>query len=689
MSQFLKNKNIASALIALLLTTVLSVGIFTNTFTTLHEGFSDSLYNLNEPSQDIVIVAIDDKSTQPEALGRFSQWSRQNFTELLKVLEKESPKVQAFDLLFHTYSTSIPRDVILRLRDEIADKESNRERLDAYEEFVEKYRILDENPTDMQMALQMQKTPNLVLAAIWAGESLIEPLPEFSYKAKLGIVNSNLDEAGILRSSIPYFKVGEDTYDDFAVATAKEFLGTDTLEIPTENDSMMVNFFGEPFSYKMISFIDVLLGNYEKDAFKDKIVLVGATSSKEIHDEFYTPRSNVTPMAGVEYRANEIQTILDGKFLTNQTALSQVITVFLISLALMIAFNYLNILFSTLVSVAAIISYLFLAHFCYRRGLILNMVYPFAAIILSYIASFTYRYFIADKKKREMRSAFGHYVSDKLVEEISKNPDLVKLGGEKRIVTVFFSDIEGSTTYSEKVAIESWVSQMNEYFTAMEKVIKQHDGTLDKYEGDAIMGFFNAPLLQSNHLSLALKAALSMHQTLGHLHQKWQAEGKPLIQFRMGINTGEAIVGNFGSENRFDYTVMGDTVNTASRLESSANKAYKTRMIVAGITPEISQEFLLRELDTVLLPGKNDPVTIYELIDLKASASPETINKMQTYAEGLKAYRDKDFLNAAKWFQSLPQDEPAKIMLERSQILSRGEKAPGVDENLNFRIANK
>jgi len=124
-------------------------------------------------------------------------------------------------------------------------------------------------------------------------------------------------------------------------------------------------------------------------------------------------------------------------------------------------------------------------------------------------------------------------------------------------------------------------------------------------------------------------------------------------------------------------------------LESSANKAYKTRMIVAGITPEISQEFLLRELDTVLLPGKNDPVTIYELIDLKASASPETINKMQTYAEGLKAYRDKDFLNAAKWFQSLPQDEPAKIMLERSQILSRGEKAPGVDENLNFRIANK
>lgn len=689
MSHFWKNKNTAAGLIALLITFTLSVGIFAGTFKSLHEGFSNSLYRLNEPTDEIVIVAIDDKSTQPEALGRFNQWSRQNFTNLLQELEKSQPKVIAFDLLFHTYSTSIPRDLVLKLRDEVQEKETNRERLEAYEDFVESYEILDENPVDMNMAIQMQNTPNLVLATVWTNGNLIKPLAEFAYNARLGIVNSNLDETGILRSSVPYFQVGPDTQDDFAVATVKEYLDRETLNIPLEGEQMLVNFFGEPFSYKMIPFIDVLLGKYDQDAFKDKIVLVGATSSKEIHDEFYTPRSNVTPMPGVEFRAHEIQTILQQKFLTNQSKLSQVLTVLVLSAALTFAFSHLSVFYSTIISAAALVFYLLAAHIFYRRGLILNMVYPFVAIILSYVASFAYRFFIADKKKRELRSAFGHYVSDKLVEEISKNPDIVKLGGEKRVVTVFFSDIANSTTYSEKVAIESWVSQMNEYFTAMENVIKKHDGTLDKYEGDAIMGFFNAPLPQPEHLSLALQAALSMRQTLAQLHQKWQAEGKPLIQFRLGINTGEAIVGNFGSENRFDYTVMGDTVNTASRLESSANKAYNTQIIVAGITPEVAQKFLLRELDTVLLPGKNEPITIYELIGSKQNASPQTTQKIQTYAQGLKAYRAKDFLNAIKFFQALPEDKPAKIMLDRSQKLSRGEKIPGLTEQMIFQIANK
>ena len=153
------------------------------------------------------------------------------------------------------------------------------------------------------------------------------------------------------------------------------------------------------------------------------------------------------------------------------------------------------------------------------------------AIVLTFLASWVYKYTIADKKKREMKSAFGHYVSKKLVDEISKNPDMVKLGGEKREVTVFFSDIKDSTKISEKMDTEIWVAQMNEYFTMMESVIKQLGGTIDKYEGDAIMGFFNAPIPQENHVILAHITALEMKKALGRLHQKWEKESKPLLEF--------------------------------------------------------------------------------------------------------------------------------------------------------------
>ena len=356
---------------------------------------------------------------------------------------------------------------------------------------------------------------------------------------------------------------------------------------------------------------------FENGLFDDKIVLVGPTSSKEIHDEHLTPRSNTTPMPGIEFRANEIQTILQQKFLANQSTFSQILTILAIALVLTIILNYVGIVLSIIITITAIFAYFFSAHFFFKKGLILNMVYPFAAIILSYLASWVYKYFITDKKKREIKSAFSHYVSDKLVDEIAKNPDLVKLGGEKRVVTVFFSDIKDSTSISEQTDITSWVAQINEYFTVMEKVIKEFSGTVDKYEGDAIMCFWNAPIEQKDHIALAYRTALKMRETLKALNQKWQAEGRPTLEIRIGINTGEAIVGNFGSHDRFDYTVMGDTVNTASRIEKS-NKEYNTHILVAGFETQLSQEeFDLKEIDEVVLRGKKKSTKIYELKGLK------------------------------------------------------------------------
>ncbi|MBD3360900.1 CHASE2 domain-containing protein [Candidatus Peregrinibacteria bacterium] len=696
LSHFLKNRALAGMLIGALISIILSLGIVSGLFENLHKNFADNLYTRENPSDNIVIIAVDDKSTQPspEGFGRFSQWTRERFTRLLNILENENPKVTILDFIFHTRTETVSREKLLKLMSEV-QQQSNKEKLEIYDNFFENYTEYGKNPIDREFSKKLQEFKNIILAAgLNAQKELIKPLYEFSKNADLGITQTFLDETGVFRrSNIKTYIESEDRYyDDLSLAAAKKFLDKEELNIPLENGKMLVNYFGDPYSFKMISFVDVINEKFDPEYFNDKIVLIGGTSSKEFHDEYITPKSNKTPMPGVEIHANKIQTILQEKFLQNQGKFSRVITASAIAIALTIILNYLGIIFSIIVSVLAIVAYLATAHIFYRNGLIINMVYPFAAIILAYLASWVYKYFIADRKKREMKSAFSHYVSDKLVTEISKNPDMVKLGGEKKVVTVFFSDIKDSTTISEKTEITSWVEQINEYFTVMEKIIQALDGTVDKYEGDAIMGFWNAPLPQENHVLRAHLTALEMKKGLRSLHQKWQKEGKPLINFRIGINTGEAIVGNFGSESRFDYTVMGDTVNTASRLESSANKTYGTTIIAAGFEnlPENKRgQIIIRELDTVILPGKKEPVNIYELICQSKDITPEIENLIKIYEQGLQAYRQKDWTKAIQNFEILKEDLPSQTMLARCKVLQEGKIVTGIDKNMIFKIVNK
>lgn len=713
LKNLLKNRTLSGVLIGTIITVFLSLGIFTDTFHSLQQHFSDSLYTRNDPSKDIVIIAVDDKSTQPypEGLGRYSQWTRDNFTQLLTVLEKENAKVITFDFIFSTPTTIVQKTFLRDLADKISTL-NNKEKLSKYDDFLTQYKSSLDDPIDEALSVKMHGLNNLILAASLGpdGNSLIRPMLKFSVKAKLGIVNTFLDRTGILRQSTPFFHLNNKTYEDIALASVRQFLGEEEfkkISIPLESDQMNVNFFGDPLSHQIVSFIDVVNKKFPPHFFENKIVLIGSTASKEIHDEYYTPKSNTTPMSGIEFRANEIQTILEQKFLSNQSIPSQILTAALFAIGLTIALNYLNILFSILATLAAIAIYILAAHLFYRGGTILNLIYPPAATILAYLSSWIYKYFIADKNKREITSAFSHYVSPDLVKEISKNPDLVKLGGEKRIVTVFFSDIKDSTAHAEKLAPEAWVSQINEYFTVMEKVIKASGGTLDKFEGDAIMGFWNAPIAQADHVARAYAAALGMQNALKKLHEKWQTESKPLIEIRIGINTGEALVGNFGSTERFDYTVMGDTVNTASRLESSANKTYCTKIIVAGAEPvradqqlanpspgttppipnhlaSLSENFLLRELDTVLLPGKKEPVKLFELVGLASQSTPELQNTLKIYATALSAYRKKDFPEAIKFFETLKDDKPAQILLARCKS-----QPPELDAQMVFRILNK
>jgi len=639
----------------------------------------DSLYTYNNKSDDIVIISVDTNSTN--LLGKFDDWRRTYYGDLLNKIKEYNPKIIFFDFIFNTYTNSIPTELLANSND--VDK------------IIEGYSDVLKNPEDLYFNESM-KDLDVVLAGAFIDEKPVFPIKIFRELNDIGLVNIVLDDDGVLRRSYLKNTYNDQYYLDSAILIAEKFLGENiskTLE--TKENTYFINYFSEPFSYKQISFIDVLDGNFTPDYFENKIVLVGVTDLKQTQDAYITPKDRKTPMPGVEIRANAIQTILDQKFLVEQSTTSQIIVLIILITALTFLLTYTGILISTAITFASIIAYYLAAHLAYRNGLLINMIYPFIAIILTYIATWVYRYFIADKDKRKLKGAFSHYVSKDVVDEISKNPEQVKLGGEKRIITVFFSDIKDSTTHSEKLAITDWVKQINEYFTVMEMTVQKHGGTIDKFEGDAIMGFWNAPLKQEKHISNAWIAALDMRKALKQLHIKWQKEGKPLITFRIGINTGEALIGNFGSINRFDYTAMGDTVNTASRLESSANKTYGTTHIVSGfkglIPDENLAEFILRELDTVILQGKNEPTTLYELLCLKSEATPQLNEILETYARGLLAYRSKNFALAMEEFGKLKDsDFASNLMYERSKKLLINQEIFGLNlENMVYRIIGK
>jgi len=228
-----------------------------------------------------------------------------------------------------------------------------------------------------------------------------------------------------------------------------------------------------------------------------------------------------------------------------------------------------------------------------------------------------YRVLTEQREKKYIRQTFSKFVSKSVVDELLKDPDKLKLGGEKKILTVLFSDIRGFTTISERLTPEALVEHLNEYLQAMTDIVFKYLGTLDKYVGDEIMAFWGAPIPQEDHAVLAARASVEMMRVLGELNRKWVAEGKPELHIGIGLNTGDMVVGNMGSSSRMDYTLMGDNVNLGARLEGT-NKVYGTNIIISEATYEyVKDHIVARELDLIRVKGKELPVKIYELIDMK------------------------------------------------------------------------
>ncbi|HPB15398.1 MAG TPA: adenylate/guanylate cyclase domain-containing protein [Smithellaceae bacterium] len=453
----------------------------------------------------------------------------------------------------------------------------------------------------------------------------------------------------------------------------------DDIVIPTnESGQLLINYMGPPQTFPHYSIADILADRLPKDAFRNKIVLVGATAIG-IYDLRVTPFSSTFP--GVEIHANVIDNILHRNFLIHSsvTRFIDVCSIILFGLILGILIPRLRPItgmIAAFLMIAAFAGINFFIFFSFNTWL--NLVYPLITMATIYLGITIYHYFKEEREKKKIRGAFQYYLTSSVINEMLKDPDKLKLGGDKKDLTVLFSDIRGFTTISEKMTPEELVALLNEYLTTMTNQVFHYDGLLDKYMGDAIMAVFGAPLDQPDHAERACRTALAMMKELRKLQDKWKAEGRPVFDIGVGLNSGDMVVGNMGSEMRFDYTVMGDMVNLGSRLEGT-NKEYGTNIIISEFTYEkVKDAMCCRELDGVRVKGKLKPVKIYELLGEKKDEAAFR-DLLEGFGKGLALYREAKWDEAIAAFQGVlaarPNDTPSKVYVERCKNLKENPPA--------------
>jgi adenylate cyclase len=597
----------AALLAAALISIVFSTGFYSH----IQVRLSDFLHGGRQPLDSIAIIEIDDKSIQE--IGRWP-WERGNFTALIG----ELPQAKAVGLDVGFFEAS-------------------------------------DHAADAALAAAVKKAGNIVMPAeytrfsstgsgVRAEEMIVPVSPLKESAASIGYINVITDKDGITRAVD--FSIDGD-YQPFAYEVLKLFMKKGAAR----ENRLLINYAGEPGIYPHYSFKDVIDGKYNKAEFKDKIVLVGATAA-DLHDTYFVPTSLGKAMPGVEIHANIIQQLATGKYLHNAAPWLTILSIFTAAVIVALAVLLLPVWLSSLVSAGLFVAYTFITIFVFNAGIILNIIYIPVTIVLTYTATMIYFYISEKHQRKKVLGALEKYVSKDVISHILAHPDRLKLGGERREITIFFSDIRGFTTISEKLSPEELVRLLNEYLTEMTNIILKYNGVVDKYMGDAIMAFWGAPIDQPRHAELACSASLQMEKRLKELQKKWTKQGVPPLEIGIGLNTGFAVIGNMGSYERFDYTAMGDTVNLGSRLEG-LNKQYGTRIIISETTWQKIEKkgFTARKLDRVMVKGKKEPITIYELVSAKGNTEKWQADIITHFEKGLSLYFRQKFDEAAAEFE--------------------------------------
>jgi adenylate cyclase len=661
----------------------------------------------------VVILDIDEKSLNAE--GRWP-WGRNKLALMMKQLfETYQVRVVGFDIAFAEPDTSSGLPVF----DSLAQGElrNNAE----FNSVLEKVR-----PSlnyDRLFADEIGKWPVVMGIAMGGKEDKagVLPAPNFALKdlgnveyryyvssgysgniallqeaaAAGGHFYPALDIDGITRRVPMFMRYGDGFYESLSLAVARTYLGNAAIRVqldeprkysggrmegwvrsikigeisvPLDREMTAMVPYREPGGFKFVSATDVLRGKLEKEELKDKIVIVG-TSAQGLLDLRATPVRE--DMAGVEVHANLVSGILDQtiKHKPPEIVGFTVLLILLLGIPCAIILPRLSALWSTLTVTTLIVLSIGTNLWAWQEK---NLVVPIAStvfmLVMLYFINMAYGFFAEARSRRLITGLFGTYVPRELVAEMAKNPGEYSMRGESREMTVLFSDVRDFTSISEGLTPEGLKDLMNTYLTAMTETVQQKRGTIDKYIGDAIMAFWGAPVTDPEHATHALESAIAMQKSLRELDAPFAKRGWPALHIGVGLNCGTMSVGDMGSKFRRSYTVMGDAVNLASRLEG-LTKEYGVGILVSENIVRAGQGFVYREIDKVRVKGKHEGVAIFEPLGRQAEVGEETLKEADRFQKAVEAYRRQRWDDAEKLLKNLayasPESKVYKLYLER------------------------
>jgi adenylate cyclase len=632
------------------------------------EAFEAKTYDLRfkdlrgpiQPSPNIGIIAIDDKSIAE--LGRYP-WSRDNYARLLDKLAAANVKAVIFDAFF-----------------------PERENVEH----------------DRMFAAATKRAGNVALAFDYdkSGRvtTITRSLPEIERGAiGVGHINQLPDDDGVIRRNPLLIEKDGKQIPSLGLLAAMQALGETKYvagnfnialgehHIPVDGDyRMWLNYTGGPGIYPRYSFADVMNGRTPVSELKGKILFVGATALG-IYDMRVTPFHGNTP--GVELHATIADNIISERYIRQGGMEALIDMAFIVLMGALTYFLTTRLrLYGAIPATAVLLSgYIWFTYYMFNAGHWISMIYPTMSAVVAVLVGGGFRYLVLERSAREMRSMFSSYMSPKLVARLEKDPEAAKIGGDNKEVTVLFTDIKGFTSFSEAHPPQEVVSRLNEYLGAMVQVIEQHDGTIDKFIGDGIMAYWGAPLMQPDHAKLAINCIKAIDARMTELRARWLAESVEPFTIRGGVQSGEVVAGNVGlAGKKMEYTVIGDTVNQAARLEGTA-KYYGVTYLVGEDTYRRTRAFCrYREVDKIRVVGKQLPVTIYEPLEGLSKLSAATAERFEA---ALALYRSREWDKARIAFNAVldieSEDKPSKIYLERCEYFMQNPPAEGWDGVFN------
>ena len=641
---------------------------------------SDLLFKTraSQPARSTVIIGIDQRSYRallPEH-GPLSQWPRTLYARALDALRTPAPGAAA----------EVPAGP----------------RVAAFGVFFDAAR-----PDDGELAQAMRRAGNVVTPVVAQGARDFDPSPGVAQRfdvfvrpapairaaaAGEGLANVTVARDSVVRGLPLLLRAGDERVPAMALTLAALYARRPAVldgeprpgvvnaagrSIPVSNgDIMAINFLGPPSTTEgqgpvpIIPFVDVLEGRFDRSLVRDRIVLIGPTILGV--DEHPTPTSTQTRMWGVEILANAVETVVHQRYLV--PAPRWATDVAIVGLALLgAAMTALRSLWlGALAALVLFAAYLTVAAVSFDGGVVLNLIYPPAALPAGFGVALAHRVVFAEKDRRLAQEAMDRYLSPSVGRWVLADPRRLSLGGELREMTVLFMDLRQFTTLSHSLPPETLVALLNRYRAIMSDVVFAHDGVIVQFAGDAIEAFWNAPMDQPDHARRACQAALEMSLALGAIRPEFEARGWDHVDLGIGINTGQMVVGNFGSRRRLEYAVVGDPVNVAARLEG-LTKLYGVRVVAGDDTRAAAGEaFAWRFLDRVVVKGRPAPLNVWQVVEGAERVDDGMRERLARYEEGVELYRSRRFGEAEKRFaelaQEAPGDGPVALYLERSRL---------------------